>query len=334
MEKIKKLLNFNFNQPSRLIKYKAKKKAAALLFSLFRIVLLVAVGYIVLYPLLFMIVTALRDRESYTDPSIVWIPRTFAWENYATAVEKIRYFERLKNTLLVEIVSAAIEIVSCSVVAYGLARFDFKLKKLLMVLLIFTIVVPSQMIVIPTMMNFAHLDFAGILGLIGKAVGTDIRPSILDTPFSFYLPSIFGVGLRSGIMIFIYIQFFKGLPKELEEAAWIDGAGPIKTFLRIAVPSSGVVFLTVTIFSIVWHWNDYYLAAMYMTDNQPLAVALANLPSLLSSLGGNLNGSLMNTISGSVVMACCLLFITPVLIMYVILQRKFVKSIDRVGITG
>lgn len=330
MEKLMKFLNLSTN--SRLSAYKAKRQAASFLFSLFRIVLLISIGYIVLYPLLFMIVTSLRDSESYTDPSIVWIPRNFAWENYATAVEKVKYFERLGNTLLVEVVSAGIEIISCSVVAYGLARFEFKSKKLLMMLLIFTIVVPSQMIVIPTMMNFAHLDFAGILGLIGKVVGTDIRPNILDTPFSFYLPSIFGVGLRSGIMIFIYIQFFKGLPKELEEAAWIDGAGPIKTFLRIAVPSSGVVFLTVSIFSIVWHWNDYYLAAMYMTNNQPLAVALANLPSLLSSLG--MSGNIMNTVSGSVIMACCLMFIAPVLIMYVILQRKFVKSIDRVGITG
>lgn len=330
MEKLLKL--FNISSPSKLSAYKVKKKAASLAFSLFRIVLLISVGYIVLYPLLFMIVTALRDSESYTDPSIVWIPKTFAWENYLTAIDKVKFFERLKNTILVEVVSAGIEILSCSVVAYGLARFEFKSKKLLMTLLIFTIVVPSQMIVIPTMMNYAHLDFAGILGLIGKVIGEDIRPSILDTPFSFYLPSLFGVGLRSGIMIFIYIQFFKGLPKELEEAAWIDGAGPIKTFLRIAVPSSGVVFLTVSIFSIVWHWNDYYLAAMYMTNNQPLAVALANLPSLLASLG--MSANIMNTVSGSVIMASCLLFITPVLIMYVILQRKFVKSIDRVGITG
>ena len=133
-------------------------------------------------------------------------------------------------------------------------------------------------------------------------------------------------------MIYIYIQFFKGLPKELEEAAWIDGAGPVKTFLTIALPSSGVVILTVTIFSIVWHWNDYYLAGMYMTNNRPLALALANLPSLLPTLG--FGYQIVNNRAGSILMASCFMYILPVLIMYICLQNKFVKSIDRVGITG
>ena len=93
-----------------------------------------------------------------------------------------------------------------------------------------------------------------------------------------------------------------------------------------------MVFLTVTIFSVVWHWNDYYLAAMFMTNNRPLALALANLPSQLPTLGFGYN--LMTTRAGSIVMAACFMFVVPMLVMYIILQGKFVKSIDRVGITG
>ena len=149
------------------------------------------------------------------------------------------------------------------------------------------------------------------------------------TPMTFYLPSLFGVGLRSGVLIYIYIQFFKGLPGELEEAAWIDGAGLFKTFFSIAVPSSSVVFTTVTIFALVWHWNDYYLAIMYLSDNFPLAVKIYDIKNLLT---------VQKIWDGypaiSTKCAACFMFILPLLLVYLVLQRKFVKSIDRVGITG
>ena len=140
------------------------------------------------------------------------------------------------------------------------------------------------------------------------------------------------MGLRSGIMIFIYIQFFSGFPKELEEAAWIDGAGPVKTFLKIAIPSSGVVITTVSILSIIWHWNDYYLAVMLMNSQKamPLAVKLSNISEQVSSLYAVFGGFKVTATQA----ASCVLFVLPMLIMYVFLQRKFVKSIDRVGITG
>ena len=129
--------------------------------------------------------------------------------------------------------------------------------------------------------------------------------------------------------IFIYIQFFKGLPKELEEAAWIDGAGPLKTYLRIALPSSGVVILTVSVFSLIWHWNDYYLSVMYCAQEYPLAVRLADIDSVFNTLKIT-----SDIVKGTTSMAACVIYILPMLIMYMVLQSKFTKSIDRVGITG
>ena len=121
----------------------------------------------------------------------------------------------------------------------------------------------------------------------------------------------------------------QGLPGELEEAAWIDGAGLFKTFFSIAVPSSSVVFTTVTIFALVWHWNDYYLAIMYLSDNFPLAVKIYDIKNLLT---------VQKIWDGypaiSTKCAACFMFILPLLLVYLVLQRKFVKSIDRVGITG
>jgi len=312
--------------------YKLKHRAVDILVSLARYAFLIAIGYVVLIQLIYMCSYAFRVPEDVNDASVVWVPKVFTLSNFKVVIDALEYFSTFFNTVTVQVLSGLIEVFTCSIAAYGFARHNFKGKKFFFSIVILMILIPPQMTAVSMSLNYAYFDLFGILNGIGKLIGTDIRPNLLNSGMVFWLPSIFGVGLRSGIMIFIYIQFFKGLPKELEEAAWIDGAGPIKTFLRIAVPSSGVVFLTVSIFSIVWHWNDYYLAAMYMTNNQPLAVALANLPSLLASLG--MSTGIMNTVSGSVIMACCLMFITPVLIMYVILQRKFVKSIDRVGITG
>ena len=224
----------NSNNFSVLTRYKYKNALIRFAISLFRIVLLTSIGYIILYPLLYMMVTSLRSTASYSDPGITWILKDYEWANYVDAFNAVKFPESLRNTLLIEIVSAVLEIASCSIVAYGLSRFEFKAKKLFMVILILTIVIPTQMIIIPQMLNFSQLDIFGIFGGINKLTGLDLRVNILDTPFTFYIPSIFGVGLKSGIMIYIYIQFFKGLPKELEEAAWIDGAGPVKTFLTIS----------------------------------------------------------------------------------------------------
>ena len=196
------------------------------------------------------------------------------------------------------------------------------------------ILVPAQMMMIPIVTTYTKLDFLGVLGLIYEWTGYDLRANVLNTVWTYYLPALLGVGIRAGIIIYIYVQFFKGLPRELEEAAWIDGAGPLKTYIRIALPSSGVVIMTVTVFSIIWHWNDYYLSSMYLySENWPLAVRLSEITS--SSALGILRMEFgRNPEAIGIVMAGCALFVVPVLVMYMILQKNFVKSIDRVGITG
>jgi multiple sugar transport system permease protein len=257
---------------------KAISKANSLFASLLRYVVLIAIGYIILYPLLYMISSAIRTRDSFYDPSVVWVTSDVTFENFELAWSVMKYGQAIWNTLLYEIVSAAIQIISCSLVAYGLARFDFKEKRILTFFMFLLILVPSQMMMLPIFMNYSKLDFFGLLGLIDSLTGIDIRPNVLNSVTTFWLPALLGVGIRSGIIIYIYVQFFKGLPKELEEAAWIDGTGPLKTYIRIALPSSGVVITTITVFSLIWHWNDYQLASMYLyAEKWPLAVKLSEI---------------------------------------------------------
>jgi multiple sugar transport system permease protein len=231
-----------------------------------------------------------------------------------------------------EVISGLIEVFTCAVIAYGLSRFEFKLKKVLMVVLFLTILIPDGMLLLPRVVHYRHLDVLGILGGVNHLFGVDLRPNLIDNPLAFYLPALFGVGLKGGLFIFIYIQFFKGLPRELEDAAWIDGAGPIKTFLRIIIPSSGVVVLTVFLLSVVFHWNDYWYALMYTDQNRPLAYVVRNISQYIFLRFGSIQPNDARYVG--VAMASCLLFIAPPTVMYLFLQRKFIQSIDRVGIVG
>ena len=305
------------------------KHASSVAYSVFRLALLIAIGYIVIYPVIYMISSSVKTTAAFADPSVIYIPKHITFEYYSLALEAIDYKDSIISTVKYEIVSAVIEILICSFIAYGLARFDFKGKKFLNFVLLLTILVPVQMIIVPIMTNYSQLDVIGILGLLNRFTGIDLRPNILGTVWTFYLPSIFGVGLRSGILIYIYIQFFSGLPKELEEAAWIDGAGLFRTFFSIAVPSSSVVYTTVTLFALIWHWNDYYLAVMYLSDKFPLAVRIYDIDNLITAVNIWGGGSAV-----AIKSADCFMFIAPMLVIYLFMQRKIVKSIDRVGITG
>lgn len=296
-----------------------KKRTISVVVNFFRYFFLMALSYVVLFQLFFMISYAIRPKVDMYNPSIVWIPSEITMDNFKLAFEKLEYLKTGMVSLWLMEASALIEVMSCAVIAYGFARFEFKEKNLVFFLVLLTIIVPSQMLIIPMYLNYAHFDILGILKLVGLG---HLRPQLLNTGLTFWLPSLFGVGVRSGLFIFIYRKFFEGLPRELEEAAYVDGAGPLRTFVSVILPSSGVVFLTVTIFSTIWHWNECYLSDMYNKANPPLAVKLDYIRSEILKD------------SRAAGMAACLLFIAPVLIMYMFLQRKFVQSIDRVGIVG
>lgn len=309
-----------------------KDRAKKVVTNLARYIFLLAFSYVLLYPLIFMISSSFQGASDFFDPTVEWIPKNPVFTNFELSFKAMEFNTSFINTIIYEILAAVLEIVSCAVAAYGLARFKFKGKGILNVFMLLTILVPTTMIIIPSYINFAYLDFLGILKVIGNLVGANIRPNVLDTPFVMWLPSLFGVGLKGGLFIYIYKQFFQGLPKEFEEAAWIDGAGPVKTFLSVIIPSSTVPIVTVTMFAVVWHWNDYYLAQMYLSENLPLSVKLATVESLITS---TLYGAASaKTIMGPAIMSACLMMVLPLIVFYLILQRRFIASIANSGIVG
>jgi len=282
--------------------------------------------YLFIFPLLFLISTSLQEPSSVNDPGIIWIPKKLSLTSLKETIVILDYWRSAGLTLLISVLSTLCALVSCSLVGYGFARFNFPLKNIAFSLVILTIIVPPQTILPSMTLNFNFFDFGGLFLLLpGKPT-----INLLNTPFVFVLPAMFASGLRSGLFIFIFRQFFLGTPKALEEAARIDGCGALKTFIRIIVPMAGPVFITVTLFSFVWHWNDMYSATMYFTDIRLLTPSIRNLAATILASSLNIEGYAARTYMA----AAPLLVIAPPLILYLFTQRYFTESVERTGIVG
>ena len=317
----------------KINKNAVNKLAPKFVTVIFKYVFIISLSYILLYPFLYIIVNSLKSFSDAYDATVTWVPKSIYFGNIVSAFTVFDVKNTIVRTFVFEIIAALIQFCSCAVVAYGLARFNLKGKGLMIGLMILNILVPSMMTIIPSYVNYSSLDFFGIFGLISKIIGHDIRPNIIGTPLVFYLPSLLGVGLKGGLFIYIFTQFFKGLPKALEEAASIDGAGAWKTFLRIVVPSSGPAIITVLLFSVVWHWNDFYLAEMYLNENTfSMAINSFGSQTIAATLGLDLQTS--NAMLVPILLSGCLIYMLPLMIYYSLIQRKFMASISTSGIVG
>lgn len=282
--------------------------------------LLICIGFIYLYPILYMISNSFMSLDDLLDSSINWIPSSLSFSNYAQAASSMDFWKSLGQSILIAGIPTLCNVVSCSLIGYGLARFEFPGKKVILGIIIFSFELPSQITMIPTYVLYSNM---GILG----------------TLWSFILPSILGMGINGPIFILIFYQFFKQVPKVLIEAAQIDGAGYLKSFIRISLPSATPALITVSLFSFVWYWNESYLTEMYVSGVMTksgwtsLVIQLDNFASNYSAYAQTATNA-VTSINESINMAGTMLSILPLLLMYFVLQRYFVESIDRTGITG
>ena len=292
-----------------------------------RWVFILALSYLFVYPLLFLVSTSLMDPSSVNDPSVVLVPKGLSFASIKEMAELLGYWDAALLTLSISVFSTLAALVSCSLVGYSLSRFTFPGKGLLFMLVVLTIIVPPQTILPSMALNFQFFDFGGLLSLLP---GENSTINLMNTVWTFVLPSLFATGLRSGVFIFIFRQFFQGLPVDLEEAARIDGCGAFRTYVQIIVPLAVPAFITVTLFSFVWHWNDLYSSSMYFTtDVRPLMVLLSDLEELLNRSFGTTQYAVR-----AYKAAAPLLTIIPPLILYLFTQKYFTESIERSGIVG
>ena len=196
---------------------------------------------------------------------------------------------------------------------------------------LFTIIVPPQVVAVPTYQMYFTFSIPFLGPWLESVTGVTLTANLINSPLVTYVPAAVGVGLRSGVYIFVFRQFFRGIPKELEEAATVDGCGAFRTFLRIMVPNAGSAFLTVFLFSFVWYWNDYFNASIFLPSRRTLAVSLTMLRLSLQTLGVNY----LDPFSVSArLQAGALLTVLPVLVVFLFLQKYFTESIERTGLVG
>lgn len=282
--------------------------------------LLICIGFIYVYPILYMVSCSFMSLDDLLDSSIQWLPSSFNLSNYIQAARSMSFGSSLWKSIVLAGVPTICNLLSCSIIGYGLARYDFPGKKIVFGVIILTFVLPSQVTMIPTYVLYNKLG-------------------ILETIWAFILPSMLGQGFNAPIFILIFYQFFRQIPKVLIEASRIDGAGHIKSFVRVALPSAAPAFITVALFSFVWYWNESYLTGLYVKgvfgDSGWTSLVLQ-----LESFTANYNAYASTAASGatslneSISMAGTMLSILPLMLLYFVMQRHFVESIDRTGITG
>lgn len=301
------------------------EKAKHWLWVITRTVLMVGICFVILYPIITKLSIAFRDKIDLYDSTVMWIPRNFTWDNITQVMEWLRYSEAVTNTFLLSAGTSILQLASCAMAGYGFARLKFRGSGILFGVVIFTIVVPPQTIMVPTYLHYRFFDVFGIYGLFTGNKGVNL----LESFWPFFISSLFAMGLKNGLYIFIFRQFFRGLPKDLEEASYVDGAGIMKTFIRVMLPNAAPAIATVLLFSFIWQWNDSYFVNLFAPNSILLARTLDLLPGIVRPeyVGGISHTSLyLNT--GT------LLGIAPIFILYLFAQRYFTESVERTGLVG
>lgn len=303
------------------------RRVGGWVWPIFRTVLLFGLAFVILYPIMYMVSASLRPQSDMHDPSIMWIPKTVRLENFKEVWNAISYPNVLWETIQLNVVASVLQVGACAITGYGFARFQFKGKKVLFALVLLQIIVPPQVIILPQFNLFRNFD---IFGLLNALTGDSI--SLINTNFAMYIPAIFGNGIRGGLFIYLFRQFFRGLPKELEDAAYLDGCGPFKTFISVMVPNAASSFLTVFIFSIVWYWNDYFISSMFFMNSQTMSLQVSGLATTMAIWKTGQPGIAADYMVW--VEAGCLMAIAPIVIMYIFLQKYFTEGIERAGLAN
>ncbi len=315
----------------------AAKKAFIVVGSLLRAFILIGLCFVILLPLFEKLSQAFRHPTDITNPQVVFIPAQFSVLNFQIAGKMLNYGQSLLHTFILSTVTMLIQIIATAVAGYSFARLKFKGSNILFLLVLITLIVPNEALDRSRSWLLREHSFFGI-SLIGNIA-------------SMFILAAFGQGIRSAIFIFLFRQFFKGVPKELEESAQVDGAGIIRTFWSVMLPNARGAIVTVGLFAFVWQWNDSYFGQLlgYTSSRYSLlAVELGNgtevLPAIISTWMSSKNPVLRSIASTDIgfdplfisliANTAALMIMAPLLIGYFFVQRLFVESIERTGITG
>ena len=377
---------------------------------IFRLVLMVGISYIVLYPFLTKIAGSVMAPEDFVDVTVRLIPKHFTLDIYRAIASELGYWAAFRNTFLLSLISAVIQTMICALIGYGFAKFKFKGRNIIFLLVILTMIIPHQTMQLSMFMEFRYFDILGLVRLfkgggieifghniknigsvseiVDETTGEVIREAkagwfagffeklnilkfkqadgtkgdtlrlfkyyierrgqmvekyrysfeftqngvnLTNTYIPMVLLSLGGLGFKNGLYIFLFRQFFRGIPDELEESAYIDGSGTFRTFVQIILPLSIPMLITVFLFSFCWQWTDeFYTNLFFPSDTVNMLVKLV----------GKIPNSLKTDYAGqelyysAIRNTCGLMIIFPLVIIYAFLQRFLVQGIEQSGLAN
>ena len=281
-----------------------RKEKVGLLYQVWIYIFLVGIVTTFAIPLLSILSKSAMSPADYVDPLVNWIPTSIHLENYTSAWQALSMLQAARYSLMLTVVGTFGQVISCAIAGYGFARFRFPGRNILFILCMLVLGVAPHLISIPLIVSYRTI------GLIG-------------TFWPMYLPAFFTQGIRGPLFLLVFVQMFRNLPFELEDAARVDGAGEIRTFWNIMLPMAKPAVMVTAIMSMVWYWNDAYYSDLFRISMRARPLAL-RFEQLLRQIYG---------VEG-MFMAAAIYMMVPPLVFYAIVQKFFVQSIDRTGLVG
>jgi len=305
---------------------KVMARMKKMILSVLQFLLLIGIAFVILGPIITVVSRSFFAPSDVYNPTAYLLPLKGTFQNYKLVFIRMNYIGTLLSTLGFIVLLALIQVLVCSMVGYGFARFEFPFKKLLFGCVIVTIVIPTHTIMLPLYMHFRNFDLLGMMTLIK---GGPIN--LLSTRAPIVIMTCLGSGLRSGLYIYIFTQFFRGLPKEIEEAAFIDGAGSWYTYFRIMLVNAVPSVLTVAVFSLVWQYNDMFYSKLFSVHSSKLISLRVSTVQATIEFMDLVKDPMLSQLY---LYAAIVLTIIPILIIYLVLQKYFMEGVERSGITG
>jgi oligogalacturonide transport system permease protein len=261
-------------------------------------------GILMLYPLMWMFFSSFKTNQEIFG-GVGLLPKEPVWDTYKNGWKgtgQITYLIFFKNTFLLVMPTVLFTVFSSAIVAYGFARFKFRLKKPLFILMISTLMLPNAILIIPRYLLFNKLGW-------------------LNTYLPFIMPAAFAC---YPFFIYMMIQFFRGLPKDFDEAATIDGCNTFQVFIKILLPLCKPALFSAAIFQFIWTWNDFFNSLIYVNSVKKFPIVLALRMSLDATSASNWNQ----------VLAMSVLSLVPGTILFFAAQKYFVEGVTSAGVKG
>ncbi|WP_026523716.1 carbohydrate ABC transporter permease [Butyrivibrio sp. MB2005] len=310
--------------------YLLKKVIGEKAVSIIRFILLFGMCFMIIQPILNKISVSFMTEQDLYNPVVISIPEHFTTANYRLAAELISLKEAVLNSFLISLTIAALQIAVCTLVGYGFARFEFPGKKFWFAMVLLVILIPPQTIASSLHLHFRYFDVLGIFKLI-----TGETLNLRGSKLPYYLMSAGCMGLKNGLYIYMIRQYFRNIPGDLEEAAYVDGCGTLKTFFTIMLPQARPIITSCFLFAFVWQWTDGFYSRMFLGNTKLVSTGLSRIVDSLGAYIQRINGvktTISVAYSNCILATGTLIIIVPIIVIYLFAQREFVESISSTGI--